>query len=82
MRGPVRFSVTGRAYRQRVYSSQEVFTLVPLLIILLLLAGLIYAGWRLTLAARHARPKSRVIGPDDDPDFLWRLGRGDDTTKR
>ena len=58
------------------------FTLVPLLIILLLLAGLIYAGWRLTLAARHARPKSRVIGPDDDPDFLWRLGRGDDTTKR
>jgi hypothetical protein len=59
-----------------------VFTLVPLLIILLLLAGLIYAGWRLTLAARHARPKSRVIGPDDDPDFLWRLGRGDDPTKR
>ena len=58
------------------------FTLVPLLIILLLLAGLIYAGWRLTLAARHARPKSRVIGPDDDPDFLWRLGRGDDPTKR
>jgi len=59
-----------------------VFTLVYLLIILLILAGLIYAGWRATLAVRHARPKSRVIGPDDDPDFLWRLGRGDDPTKR
>jgi hypothetical protein len=59
-----------------------VFTLVYLLIIFLILAGLIYAGWRVTLAARHARPKTRVIGPDDDPDFLWRLGRGDDPTKR
>jgi hypothetical protein len=59
-----------------------VFTLVYLLIILLILAGLIYAGWRVTLAARNARPKTRVIGPDDDPDFLWRLGRGDDPTKR
>jgi len=58
-----------------------VFTLVYLLIILLILAGLIYAGWRMALAARHARPKTRVIGPDDDPDFLWRLGQGDDTTK-
>jgi hypothetical protein len=59
-----------------------VFTLVYLLIILLILAGLIYVGWRMTHAARDARPKMRVIGPDDDPDFLWRLGRGDDTTKR
>ena len=56
------------------------FTLVYLLLIFLILAGLIYAGWR--LGARHARPKTRVIGPDDDPDFLWRLGRGDDTTER
>jgi hypothetical protein len=60
-----------------------VFTLLYLLVILLILAGLIYAGWRVTHAARHTRPGTRVIGPDDDPDFLWRLGRGnDDTTKR
>jgi hypothetical protein len=82
MLGGVRFSVTARAYRRRVYSIQEVFTLVYLLIILLILAGLIYAGWRMVHAVRNARPKTRVIGPDDDPDFLWRLGRGDDTTKR
>jgi hypothetical protein len=24
-----------------------------------------------------SRPKTRVIGPDDDPDFLRRLGHGD-----
>jgi hypothetical protein len=48
---------------------------------LLILAALIYLGWRVARAARVARPKSRVIGPDDDPDFLWRLGKGDDTTK-
>jgi len=59
-----------------------VFTLVYLLIILLILAGLFYAGWRMAHAVRAARPKTRVIGPDDDPEFLWRLGRGDDTTKR
>jgi hypothetical protein len=59
-----------------------VFTLVYLLIILLIVAGLIYVGWRVTFAARNARPKTRVIGPDDDPDFLWRLGRGDDMHKR
>jgi hypothetical protein len=82
MLGPVRFSVTDRAYRRRVYSSQEVFTLVSLLFILLILGGLAYAGWRIVRAARAARPKTRVIGPDDDPDFLWRLGRGDDPTKR
>lgn len=58
------------------------FTLLYLLIILLILAGLIYVGWRMTRAAQDARPKTRVIGPDDDPEFLWRLGRGDDTTKR
>jgi hypothetical protein len=58
-----------------------VFTLY-LVIVLLILAALAYAGWRMMHAARNARPKTRVIGPDDDPEFLWRLGRGDDTTKR
>jgi hypothetical protein len=52
-----------------------------LIIILLILAALAYAGWRMMQAARNARPKTRVIGPDDDPDFLWRLGRGDDTKR-
>jgi hypothetical protein len=60
-----------------------VFTLLYLLVILLILAGLIYVGWRATHAAHEPRSKTRVIGPDDDPEFLWRLGRGnDDTTKR
>jgi hypothetical protein len=60
-----------------------VFTLVTLLVMLLILAGLVYLGWRMARAARGTRPRSRVIGPDDDPEFLWRLGRGnDDTTKR
>lgn len=53
-----------------------------LIIVLLILAALAFAGWRMVQAARNARPKTRVIGPDDDPDFLWRLGRGDDTPKR
>jgi hypothetical protein len=37
---------------------------------------LIYVGLRVARAVA-ARPKTRVIGPDDDPDFLRRLGRGD-----
>ena len=47
------------------------------LLLVLVFGTLIYVGWG---AARSQvnRPKSRVIGPDDDPDFLWRLGRGDD----
>jgi hypothetical protein len=57
-----------------------VFTLFYVLMILVL-AGLIYVGWRITRVAAEARPKTRVIGPDDDPEFLGRLGQGDDTTK-
>jgi hypothetical protein len=59
-----------------------VFALLYLLIVLLILGVSVYVGWRITHAARTARPKTRVIGPDDDPEFLWRLGRGDDTPKR
>jgi hypothetical protein len=46
------------------------------LLLVLVLGTLIYVGWR---AARSQvnRPKTRVIGPDDDPEFLRRLGRGD-----
>lgn len=43
------------------------------LLLMLVLAGLGYAGWRLTRLTA-SRPRTRVIGPDDDPDFLRRLG--------
>jgi hypothetical protein len=52
---------------------------VAYLLLILVLAILIYVGWRLTRAA--SRPKSRVIGPDDDPDFLRRLGHGDNNPR-
>ena len=50
------------------------------LLLILVLAGLIYAGWRLTRMTA-VRPKTRVIGPDDDPDFLRRLGHGDNNPR-
>ena len=40
------------------------------------LAVLVYIGWRTTRGAA-TRPTTRVIGPDDDPEFLRRLGHGD-----
>ncbi|CNE32158.1 Uncharacterised protein [Mycobacterium tuberculosis] len=46
------------------------------LLIVLILATLIYLGWRAARAQMN-RPKTRVIGPDDDPEFLRRLGHGD-----
>jgi hypothetical protein len=50
------------------------------LLLVLILGTLIYVGWR---AARSAvsRPKTRVIGPDDDPEFLWRLSHGDNNPR-
>ena len=50
------------------------------LLLVIVLAILIYLGWRLTRAAA-SRPKTRVIGPDDDPDFLRRLGHGDNNPR-
>jgi hypothetical protein len=47
------------------------------LLVVLVLGTLVYLGWRAARSQAH-RPKSRVIGPDDDPDFLRRLGREDD----
>ncbi|HEX3547486.1 MAG TPA: hypothetical protein VHU62_13045 [Mycobacterium sp.] len=47
------------------------------LLLTLVLAGLGYAAWRLTRVVAASRAKTRVIGPDDDPDFLRRLGQGD-----
>jgi hypothetical protein len=51
------------------------------LLLLVIVATLVYIGWRM-YRANNDRSKTRVIGPDDDPDFLWRLGRGDDTPRR
>ncbi|MDX1883430.1 hypothetical protein [Mycolicibacterium sp. 120270] len=42
------------------------------LLLVLVLSGLIYIGWRLTRATD--RPRTRTIGPDDDPEFLRRIG--------
>lgn len=42
------------------------------LLLVLIVAGLIYVTWRLVRASAN-RPGPRVIGPDDDPDFLRRL---------
>lgn len=50
------------------------------LLLILLLVGLSYVGWRLMRATGGAgggQPRSRTIGPDDDPDFLRRLGHED-----
>ena len=43
------------------------------LLLTLVLAGLAYVGWRL-MRVTASRPRTRTIGPDDDPDFLRRLG--------
>jgi hypothetical protein len=50
------------------------------LLLVLVLGTLIYIGWR-AARAQTSRPKTRVIGPDDDPEFLWRLGHGDNNPK-
>jgi hypothetical protein len=49
---------------------------VAYVLLTLVLIGLIYVGWRLT-RADAGRSRRRVVGPDDDPDFLRRLGHGD-----
>jgi hypothetical protein len=49
---------------------------VQYLLLIIILAGLTYVGWRL-MRTTPSRPRTRVIGPDDDPDFLRRLGHGD-----
>ena len=46
------------------------------LLLVTALGTMIYLGLR--AARMHAaRPTTRVIGPDDDPEFLWRLSHGD-----
>jgi uncharacterized membrane protein len=43
-----------------------------------ILALLVYFGWRTTRGAAN-RPTTRVIGPDDDPEFLRHLGHDDNS---
>jgi hypothetical protein len=50
------------------------------LLLVLVLGSLVFVGWRAARAQKN-RPKSRVIGPDDDPDFLWRLSHGDNNPR-
>ncbi|MHA3023732.1 hypothetical protein ACXPWS_26120 [Mycobacterium sp. BMJ-28] len=50
------------------------------LLLVLIVAGLAYAVWRVVRASAD-RPRTRVIGPDDDPDFLRRLGHGDNNPR-
>jgi hypothetical protein len=51
------------------------------LLLVLVLGTLVYLGWR-AISAQSQRPKSRVIGPDDDPEFLRRLNHGDNNNPR
>lgn len=48
------------------------------LLFTMVLAVLVYIGWR-TTRGTGKRPTTRVIGPDDDPDFMRRLGHGDNS---
>ncbi|MGE0220346.1 hypothetical protein [Mycolicibacterium sp.] len=47
------------------------------LLLMIVVAALVYVGWRVTQASAN-RPRTRVIGPDDDPDFLRRINPHDD----
>ncbi len=50
------------------------------LLVILVLAGLGYAVWR-AVQSRPGHPGKRVIGPDDDPEFLWRLNHPDNNPR-
>ncbi len=50
------------------------------LLLILVLGTLVYLGLRVA-RSQVTRPKSRVRGPDDDPDFLWRLSHGDNNPR-
>ncbi len=50
------------------------------LLLVVILGSLVYFGVRVARAQLN-RSKSRVIGPDDDPDFLWRLSHGDNNPR-
>lgn len=43
------------------------------LLLIVVIAALTYIGLRAVRANAH-KPTTRVIGPDDDPEFLRRIG--------
>ena len=51
------------------------------LLAILIIAALAYVGLRAVRAQAQRRPPTRVIGPDDDPDFLWKISRGDNNPR-
>lgn len=51
--------------------------MLQFVLLVVMLAGLSYGAWRL-LRAAASRPRTRTIGPDDDPEFLNRLDHGKD----
>lgn len=51
------------------------------LLAILVVASLVYVGLRAVRAQAQHRPTTRVIGPDDDPDFLWKISRGDNNPR-
>jgi len=46
------------------------------LLLIVILAALVYIGVR-AVRGQSRRSATRVIGPDDDPDFLRRLNHGE-----
>jgi hypothetical protein len=48
---------------------------VQFLLLVIVMAGLAYVAWRMTRAGAN-RTTTKVVGPDDDPEFLRRLGHG------
>jgi hypothetical protein len=53
---------------------------VPYVLLIVVVAALAYITIRAIRANAH-RPTTRVIGPDDDPEFLWRLSHGDNNPR-
>lgn len=50
------------------------------LLVVLILATVAYVAWRMAGTRRNQTSK-RVIGPDDDPEFLWRLNHPDNNPR-
>lgn len=50
------------------------------LLLVLIIAAAVYVGWR-AVRGQANRTKTRVVGPDDDPEFLWRLSHGDNNPR-
>ena len=50
------------------------------LLLILVVIAVVYVALR-AVRANANRPTTRVIGPDDDPDFLWKLSHGDNNPR-